>query len=90
MTFRERTRLPGRGSRFALAGGFWTGFKWLGWPQFMPRGRVGSGWLRRARGGPAKRQHRCRHGAMKLVRWQRATQGLPCWGLGAVAGWPWG
>ena len=83
-------RLPGKSSRFALTGSFWTCFKRLDWRHFVPGGRVGERWLRSTRRGVARQRHRTRPRGMKLVRWRRTAQGLPCWGLGAVAGWPWG
>jgi hypothetical protein len=85
MSLRERMGPPGKGRQMGQTPGFWMGLKRLGWINFMPgcRGRDG-------RGGGGGRHHRQRHKAVGLAGWHRAARGLPCWGLGAVAGWPWG
>ena len=85
MRFGERMGLPGKGRRMGQTTAFWMGLKRLGWINSLP---ACPGWGGRSGGGG--RHHRHRHTAAGLAGWRRALRGFPCWGLGAVAGWPWG
>lgn len=68
----------------------WKGLKRLGWFMLVPARPRPGGWPRGARIGRIRLQSRRGDRAMKLSRWRPAARSLPCWGLGAVAGWPWG
>jgi hypothetical protein len=90
MSFRERMGLLGEGRRSGQATGFWMSLERLGWINLVPgcRGRSGCLWGGGDEAG--RRHHQHRQKAAGLAGWRRAPRGLPCWGLGAVAGWPWG
>ena len=83
MLFRNRMGPMGKGMRSGRGTGFWMELKRIDWIGFMPGWRGMSGW-----GG--KRHHRRRQRSMGWGDWRQASWGIPCWGLGAVAGWPWG
>lgn len=83
MLLRNRMGPMGKGMRAGRMAGFWMELKRVNWIGFMPGWRGISGW-----GG--RRHHRRRQRPIGLAGWQRASRGPPCWGLGAVAGWPWG
>lgn len=83
MPFRKRMGAMGKGMRAGRGAGLWMELKRVDWIGFMPGWRGISGW-----GG--RRRHRRRQGRAGWAGWRRASWGIPCWGLGAVAGWPWG
>ena len=83
MPLRNRMRLMGNGMRAGQSAGFWMEVKRVDWIGFMPGWRGINGWV-------GKRHHRRRQRSTGWAGWRRASWGIPCWGLGVVAGWPWG
>ena len=83
MGFRNRMGAMRGGMRARRGAGFWMELKRVDWIGLMPGWRGRSGWC-------GRRQHQRRQRRMGWAGWRRASWGIPCWGLGAVAGWPWG
>ncbi len=83
--------LPERFFRFGQNKISWKeSLKRLGWFMLVPAYPRPGGWFGRRPGRTMRLKSRRRYGRMRLAHWRRAAQSLPCWGLGAVARWPWG
>jgi hypothetical protein len=83
MRLRNRMGPMGKGIRAGRRAGLWMELKRVDWIGFMPGWRGISAW-------GCRRHHRRRQESMEWAGWRRGSWGIPCWGLGAVAGWPWG
>jgi hypothetical protein len=78
MGLEDRMRFVGRAAGLARMTGFYSPLKREGCVNFV----------RMFRGDARWRHHQ--HRGAGISRWRRAVRCLPCWGLGAKAGWPWG
>jgi hypothetical protein len=90
MSFAERMGSAGMDPWFGQRSSFWIGLKRFDWTSWMPKRRVWARRLRRGRVWASRLPQRCRHKTVQSPRWRHTGRGLPCWGLGFAAGWPWG
>lgn len=90
MRYRDPMGLAGMGRWFGQTNNFWTGLKRFDWTGWMPRRRDWAHRLQRGRMWASRWPQRCRHKALPSSHRRQTKHGLPCWGLGFAAGWPWG